>query len=284
VVTGANSGLGYETALQLAAHGAHVVLAVRDEGRGRQAAARITKAAPRAQLEVQLLDLADLASVRRGAAAIAASHEGIDILVNNAGIMAHPYARTVDGFEKQLATNHLGHFALTGLLMPSLLARPGARVVAVSSMVATAGSITFDDLHGERSYHPGRAYSQSKLANLLFALELDRRARAAGVDLISVAAHPGHAATNLFTYQGLWGASGAKPAVRARSLLRAATDQSVHGGQYVGPRGIRDTPTVVKLPQSARSHATAARLWEVSAELTGVGFQALTEGIHQKTP
>jgi NAD(P)-dependent dehydrogenase (short-subunit alcohol dehydrogenase family) len=276
VVTGANSGLGYETALQLAAHGAHVVIAVRDENRGRQACARIADAMPVAQLEVQVLDLADLASVRRFAAAYASGHDGLDILVNNAGIMAHPYGRTVDGFEKQLATNHLGHFALTGQLLPSLLSRPGARVVSVSSRLADSGWLNFDDLHGERGYDANVAYSQSKLANLLFALELDRRACAVGVDLISVAAHPGIAATNLFQYRGNWASHGGSPADGARHLLRAATDPTIRRGQYVGPRStVRGKPTVVKAPKQALDHATAARLWAVSEQLTGISYEAL---------
>src|SRR3954451_12678805 len=189
VVTGANSGIGFHAARELAAHGADVTLAVRDVARGEAASARMT-----GTVAVERLDLADLASVR----AFAARFEGpLDLLVNNAGVMAPPLRRTADGFELQLGTNHLGHFALTGVLLGALRARPGARVVTVSSNAHKAGRIDFDDLQGERRYRRWRAYGQSKLANLLFMFELDRRARDAGLDLVSVAAHPGYAATNL---------------------------------------------------------------------------------------
>src|SRR5207302_10025694 len=197
VVTGANSGLGRIVARELAARGANLVLACRDEAKGRSTAKEIKAARPAAKIQVAALDLADLSSVRSFSERFRAGHDRLDLLVNNAGIMAAPYARTADGFELQLGTNHLGHFALTGLLLGALGARPGARVVTVSSNKHKAGRIDFDDLQGERRYRRWRAYSQSKLANLLFMFELDRRAREAGLDLVSVAAHPGYAATNL---------------------------------------------------------------------------------------
>ena len=195
VVTGANSGIGLEAATSLAAHGAVVTLAVRDVDRGSAAADRIRAASPQAQVEVARLDLADLASVREFAAVWTAAHpDGLDVLVNNAGVMAIPRRETADGFEMQLGTNHLGHFALTGLLVGSL--RPAGRVVTVSSGAHRFGRMDFDDLQSE-SYQKWRVYGQSKLANILFALELHRRAEAAGADLRSIAVHPGYAATNL---------------------------------------------------------------------------------------
>ncbi|HWE63970.1 MAG TPA: oxidoreductase, partial [Chloroflexota bacterium] len=197
VITGANSGLGFHAALQLAQHGAGVVLACRDTGKAERAAAQIRSAAPGANVEVAELDLASLASVRHFATTFAGTRPGLDLLVNNAGVMALPYRRTADGFEMQLGTNHLGHFALTGLLLPSLLRRPGARVVTVSSNAAASGHMHFDDLQGEHGYKPWSAYGQSKLANLLFMRQLDRLLRARGLDLVSVGAHPGYAATNL---------------------------------------------------------------------------------------
>ena len=199
VVTGATSGLGEATAVELARHGAHVVLTARDAARGEQAAARVRAAAPDASVEVGALDLADLSSVRAFAAGVVdrQGREPLDLLVNNAGVMAVPARRTVDGFELQIATNHLGPFALTGLLLPALLRRPGARVVTVSSFVHRFGSLRLGDLMSEQSYDPWQAYYRSKLANLLFMRELGRRAEVAGVDLVSAAAHPGWARTNL---------------------------------------------------------------------------------------
>ena len=295
VVTGANSGLGFHTAGQLALHGAQVVLACRDTGKGADAARRIRARAPRAALEVVALDLADLASVRRFAQEYRAGHSGLDILVNNAGVMAIPQRRTADGFEMQFGTNHLGHFALTGLLLPALLARPGARVVNVSSSVALIGRINFDDLQGERRYNPWIAYAQSKLASLLFTFELNRRAHAQGLDLIAVAAHPGYASTNLqgvaprMTGNGLQArlnalgnALIAQPAGRgALPSLYAATTPDVHGGDYFGPDGflgIRGYPTRAKAPRQAHDEGAARRLWEVSEELTGVRYDALDGG------
>ncbi len=197
LVTGANSGLGFHTALQLAKRGARVLMATRDSTRGQRALEKLTGALPDAQVELVALDLADLSSVRNAAADLATRCDRLDILVNNAGIMATPYRHTLDGFELQFGTNHLGHYALTGLVLPLLLAAPAGRVVTVSSLAHGGGAIDFDNLQSERFYDPMRAYAQSKLANLLFAGELDRRAVAAGTHLISVAAHPGLAATKL---------------------------------------------------------------------------------------
>lgn len=292
VVTGANSGLGFHTALELARHGARVMLACRDEGRGADAVHRIRDRAPQARVEVGGLDLADLASVRRFAQAYGSVHDGLDVLVNNAGVMAVPYRLTVDGFEAQLGTNYLGHFALTGLLLPALLARPGARVVTVSSQMHRSGRIHFDDLHGERRYRKWSAYAQSKLADLLFAFEVARRAEAAHVALVSVAAHPGYAATNLqlagprlarnplaekgFTLANrLFGQPDAQGALPS---LYAATAPDVRGGEYFGPDGPfeqRGYPKRVGASKAARDERTAQRLWEVSERLTGVRYEAL---------
>jgi NAD(P)-dependent dehydrogenase (short-subunit alcohol dehydrogenase family) len=286
VVTGANSGLGFHTALELARHGAHVVLACRDASRGQAALERIRSVAPEAAVELDELDLADLASVRKFAGA---RGQTLDVLVNNAGVMAIPRRETADGFEMQLGTNHLGHFALTALLMPALLARPGARVVTVSSTVHRSGSIHFDDLMLERGYRPWKAYSQSKLANLLFAYELDRRARAAGRELASVAAHPGYAATNLQSVGprergsrlgvAVMRAANAvlaqSDAMGALPSLYAATAPAVEGGQYFGPGGIaqqRGYPKLVESNRASHDLDVARRLWEVSEELTGVRF------------
>jgi NAD(P)-dependent dehydrogenase (short-subunit alcohol dehydrogenase family) len=287
VVTGANSGIGYHTALELARRGARVVLAVRDPGRGRAALDRLTAEVPAAAAELGELDLADLASVR--AFATAYGPGGLDLLVNNAGVMAVPLGRTADGFETQLGVNHLGHYALTGLLLPRLLARPGARVVTVSSAMHRTGRIDFTDLNAEGGYRKWAAYSQSKLANLLFAQELQRRADGAGADLLSVAAHPGWAATNLqATGPRLSGSRFGERAVGvvnrlvaqsdaqgALPTLRAATDPEIRGGDYVGPSGpfeLRGRPRLVAMANAARDRAVARRLWEVSERLTGVRY------------
>ena len=289
VVTGANSGIGFHTALHLVAHGAQVVLACRDEGRGAEAARRIAEALPQAPVELQVLDLADLASIRRFAVAYGERQDGLDILVNNAGVMGGPRRPTTDGFEMHFGTNHLGHFALTGLLLPSLLARPGARVVTVSSQGAALARIDFANLQGERRYRWLAAYCQSKLANLLFAFELDRRARAANADLVSVVAHPGVATTNLLRdrhhlqdrflalFLRLFAPSAAQGALPS---LYAATVPAVRGSQYLGPGGffgMRGLPTQVKPPRQALDLDTAQRLWAVSEELTGVRYDALAQ-------
>ncbi len=290
IVTGANSGLGLQTALELARHGARTTLACRNVERGRAALERIRAAAPDADVAVCPLDLADLASVRAFARAYLDEHgDGLDILVNNAGIMALPYATTADGFEAQFGVNHLGHFALTGLLLPALLARPGARVVSVTSMVHWAGRIDFDDLDARRRYRRWAAYAQSKLADLVFAKELDRRARGR---LVSVAAHPGYAATNLqqagprmtgdrlgeIVY-GIGNRLFAQSAAAgAWPSLYAATAPGVEGGRCYGPRGLaqsRGAPRRVRTLPRADDPELGRRLWEVSVERTGVSYDAL---------
>ncbi len=292
VVTGANSGLGFHTALELARHGANVVMASRDATRAQGAVERVEAEVPGASAVVAIVDLADLASVRSFATTLLGDGHPIDVLVNNAGVMALPRRRTADGFEMQFGTNHLGHFALTGLLLPALLVRPGSRVVTVSSVVAQTGRIHFDDLQGERRYWRWAAYAQSKLANLLFAFELDRRAAAAGTGLMSVAAHPGFAATNLQAaasrtqghpiraHASALGAQllGQSAAAGALPLLYAATEPDVHGGDYYGPDGpgsLRGHPTMVAPPHRALDAELAARLWAASERLTGVTFDAI---------
>jgi NAD(P)-dependent dehydrogenase (short-subunit alcohol dehydrogenase family) len=281
VVTGANTGLGFETARVLAAHGASVVLAVRDIERGKRAAARIAGIAPGANVTVQPLDLTSLDSIRAAAAELRARHPRIDLLINNAGVMFPPRQTTRDGFELQLGTNHLGHFALTGLLLQQMLPVPGSRVVTVSSTAhRIRARINFDDLQSDRSYSRVAAYSQSKLANLMFTYELHRRLSGAGAT-IAVAAHPGLAATELtrntpaiaaFLYARLLSQT---PAMGALPTLRAATDPAVLGGQYYGPGGFfgaRGYPELAQPSRLSRDTATQRRLWTVSEELTGVTF------------
>jgi NAD(P)-dependent dehydrogenase (short-subunit alcohol dehydrogenase family) len=283
VVTGANTGLGFETARVLAARGASVVLAVRDTEKGKRAAAAIAGAAPGADVTVQRLDLASLDSIRAAASELRAQHRGIDLLINNAGVMFPPRQTTGDGFELQFGTNHLGHFALTGLLLEQMLPVPGSRVVTVTSLAHRIGArINFDDLQGERSYSPVAAYAQSKLANLMFTYELQRRLSGAGTT-IAVAAHPGLANTELARYTPAITAffyarvMSQQAAMGALPTLRAATDPGVLGGQYYGPGGFFGTRGYPKLATSSRqSHDTAIqrRLWTVSEELTGVTFPA----------
>src|SRR5712671_2828536 len=280
VVTGANTGLGFETARVLAARGASVVLAVRDTEKGKAAAARIAGTAPGATVTVQPLDLTSLDSVRAAAAELRARHPRIDVLVNNAGVMLTPRQATRDGFELQFGTNHLGHFALTGLLLEQMLPVPGSRVVTLSSLAhRVRARINFDDLQGERSYSRVGAYSQSKLANLMFTYELQRRLSGAGTT-IAVAAHPGLAATELARYTPAASAALArlisqKPAMGALPVLRAATDPGVLGGQYYGPGrllGTRGYPEPARSSGQSRDTALQRRLWTASEELTGVTF------------
>lgn len=292
IITGANSGIGYEAARMLAAKGATVALACRDQAKGQAAMDAIRAAHPSASLALMPLDLADLGSVRAFAEAARAAYPRIDILCNNAGIMAIPRRTTADGFEMQFGTNHLGHFALTGLLLDRILAAPGARVVTVSSNAHKFGSMRFDDVQSERRYRKWLVYSQSKLANLLFAFELQRRFEAVGANAISVACHPGYAATNL---QGVGPRmQGSALATRVMDLanrllaqpaamgalptLYAATAPDVRGGDYIGPSGFAEQAGYPKkVRATARAHDPTAqrRLWEMSEQLTGVRYGAL---------
>jgi NAD(P)-dependent dehydrogenase (short-subunit alcohol dehydrogenase family) len=286
VVTGANSGLGLVCARELARAGASVVLACRSAERGAAAVETISQAVPGAQLELASLDLGSLASVEAFAERFRSTHDGFELLLNNAGVMAPPRRVTADGFELQFGTNLLGHFALTGRLLGALEGRADARVVTLSSIAHRTGRIDFDDLQSERHYSRWRAYGQSKLADLLFALELDRRLRAAGSAVKSLAAHPGYAATNLQSaavptldrlVMVVTNALLAQSADRgALPSLYAATEPGLEGGLYIGPGGpgeFRGYPRPASPNRAARDEAVAARLWTVSEELTGVRFE-----------
>jgi NAD(P)-dependent dehydrogenase (short-subunit alcohol dehydrogenase family) len=285
VVTGANSGLGLAAARALAAAGAEVTMACRNLEKAAAAADSIRAAEPGAEVTVESLDLSSLDSVRDFATRYGASHDSLDLLLNNAGVMAPPRRETADGFELQLGTNHLGHFALAGLLLPLMQDREEARVVTVSSTAHKFGRINFDNLQGEQRYFRWAAYGQSKLANVLFARELDRRLREADSGVKSLAAHPGYSATNL---------QSAAPPLLDRAVmvvtnhllaqsaemgalpeLYAATRPHLEGGLFIGPDGWeeqRGYPKVVAPVRAGRDAATAARLWEVSEELTGVAY------------
>jgi len=285
VVTGGSSGLGVVTARELARKGARVVLAVRSTSKGETVAQQIRSAAPDAQVEVRELDLASLASVRAFTEKLNAAEPTLDLLVNNAGIMMTPPQKTADGFEMQLGTNHLGHFALTGLLLEALGRASASRVVTVSSIEHKPGHVHFDDLQLERGYAPRKAYQQSKMANAVFAIELDRRLRAAGSPILSVIAHPGYSATNLQSTGPTGAAAFAmkisnavvaqKPERGALPQLYAATAPGVEGGQFFGPSGfqeMRGDVTEVQAVPEAHDPEIGRRLWAVSEELTGVSF------------
>jgi NAD(P)-dependent dehydrogenase (short-subunit alcohol dehydrogenase family) len=285
VVTGANSGLGLVTARELARAGAHVVIACRDLGKGSTARATILADVPAASLEVRRLDLADLASVRSFASELSGAVDRVDLLINNAGVMAPPRRETADGFESQFGTNHLGHFALTGLLLERLLASPAPRVVTLSSGAHRMGWMKWDDLQRERHYNSWLAYGQSKLSNLLFCFECQRRATAAGAELLSVAAHPGYSATNLqFAGPRSWERAlmrvtnllvAQSASMGALPTLYAATCADLPGGSFVGPDGVgemRGHPHVVGAAGRAYDEDSARRLWEVSEQLTGVSY------------
>ncbi|MEU6944614.1 oxidoreductase [Streptomyces sp. NPDC046316] len=285
VVTGANSGLGLATSRALAHRGGHVILAVRDEARGRRAAAEITAGHPGARLDVRRLDLADLDSVRAFAERLHAEHARVDLLVNNAGVMAPPRTLSAQGHELQFAVNHLGHFALTGLLLDLLAAGDDPRVVTVSSLNHRKGRLRFDDLDGERGYAPMPFYDQSKFANAVFGHELHRRLTAAGSPVRSLLAHPGYSATHLQTgapvamvrvlFGHLLKPFAQAPDRGALPQLYAATAPGMEGGQFFGPDGrgeLRGGPSLVPLSPEAADPATGRRLWEVSERLTDVRF------------
>jgi NAD(P)-dependent dehydrogenase (short-subunit alcohol dehydrogenase family) len=280
IITGANSGIGYESAVAFARKGARVVMACRNLEKAERARRDLLKATPGADVEIMALDLGSLKSVHSFAESFNANYGQLDILMNNAGIMAPPYGKTVDGFETQFGTNHLGHFALTGLLIPKLLETPHSRVVTVSSGVYLNAHIDFNDLQSEKRYNPWAAYSQSKLANILFMRELQHKLDAARAGVMSVASHPGWAATNLQAsdnrLQHLFMQTGnflmAQSAERgAVSQLYAATAPNVHGGEFYGPRLMLWGDVVrVELNVQGKDLAKATRLWHVSEQLTGV--------------
>ena len=291
IVTGATGGLGYETARMLATHGADVTIAARNAQKGERALARLSQLNPAGAVRFELLDLGNLQSIADFAARIRDRHDHIDLLVNNAGVMTPPTRKTTsDGFELQFGTNHLGHFALTGQVLPLLLAARTPRVVTLSSVAAHLGRIDFDDLQAERRYRPTAAYGQSKLANLLFARELQRRSDAQGWNILSASAHPGYARTDLIAngpgeMRGMLGvinsvlaryashdaASGALPTVLA------ATGSAVQKRDYYGPDGLMEMKGAARparLPRRAKDDAVARRLWDVSEKLTGVTYAA----------
>ncbi|TVQ92208.1 MAG: SDR family NAD(P)-dependent oxidoreductase [Deltaproteobacteria bacterium] len=288
LITGANSGIGLEAVRPLAAQGARILMACRNLEKAARAKASVLEQSPSADLQIVPLDLSDLDSVRRCVDEAAERVDHLDVLINNAGIMAIPRRETAQGFEMQLGTNHLGHFALTGLLLP-LLRSQGQRVVTISSQAHRMGSMHFDDLQLARGYGEWKAYGQSKLANLLFAFELERRFRAAELGLISVAAHPGYADTDLQHVgprvkgsklmdraMGFFNRNVAQSAADgALPTLRAAVDPDVQGGDYYGPSGIMEVagpPVRVGASTKARDGELAARLWTMSEELTGVSY------------
>lgn len=284
VVTGANSGIGFEVAVVLAQRGAGTVLACRDTGKAQAAAARLAAAAPGAKVSVVPLDLASLDSVRAAAGQILATCERLDLLINNAGVMWPQYAKTADGFELQFGTNHLGHFAFTGLLLTAMLAVPGSRVVTVSSNGHRMGRIDFADLQSERRYRRTAAYAQSKLANLMFTYELQRRLAAASAPVAALAAHPGVSVTELTrhlprvlqsAYPAVGGLFTQSAAMGALPVLRAATDPAARGGEYYGPGGwaqLTGHPVRVSSTAKSRDEAAQRRLWDESERLTGVTY------------
>jgi NAD(P)-dependent dehydrogenase (short-subunit alcohol dehydrogenase family) len=288
VVTGANSGLGLETAAALAAHGALVVMASRNTDRLQAAMSEVRRRHRDAEVKPVILDLASLASVRAAASSILGTHPKLDLLVDNAGVMAIPRAETADGFEMQFGTNYLGHFALTGLLLPAMLGTPGSRIVVVTSQVRRVGRVDFDDLHGRKRYGRWKAYAQSKFADLIFTVELGRRLRAARAETIAVAAHPGYAATNLQsgtswfqnTYYSIGNTLFAQPAYAgAWPSLYAATAAGVHDAELYGPGqagGIRGYPKRDRVESRALDPDVGRRLWEVSVEATGIHYDAIS--------
>ena len=284
VITGGNSGIGFEAARVLAEQGARLFLGCRDQGKAHDAVLRIRATAPGAEVRVVPMDLASLRSVRAAAAQIRSGCEGIDLLINNAGVMMPPYGVTADGFELQLGINHLGHFALTGLLLDRLAGLPGARVVTVSSNSHQAGRINFDDLQSRRDYKRIAGYGQSKLANLMFTYELQRRLAAAGSPAIAAAAHPGLTRTDLARYLSRVMTAyyvlverplAQSAAMGALGTLRAATDPAVRGGDYYGPvrwRGERGYPQRISSSERSHDEGDQRRLWQESERLTGVRY------------
>ncbi len=280
IVTGANAGLGYETAFALASAGAEVVLATRDQLRGERAAGRIRATRPQAKVERLELDLSRLDSVAEFVEAFGADHDRLDILVNNAGVMHPPANKTAEGFELQFGVNHLGHHALTGRLLPLLSRAEDPRIVTVSSIAHRGAKIDFDNLRMEKGYNPYREYGQSKLANLVFARELDRRLRAAQSPIRSIAAHPGVSATDLSRYFPRLVASLAKgvsmsPAKGALSQIYACVED-VQGGAYIGPDGFKEIwgwPHHAEVDAAARVDGLGPRLFDVSEQATGVRFE-----------
>jgi NAD(P)-dependent dehydrogenase (short-subunit alcohol dehydrogenase family) len=292
IITGANGGLGFEAARALARRSATIVMACRDLEKGRDAEAKIRAETPSARLELLQLDVGNLTSVQDFAALIRARESKLHVLLNNAGVMAIPHELTVDGFERQLGTNHFGHFALTGLLLDRLLATPGSRVVNVASQASALAKMRWDDLDGKKSFHPWAAYGQSKLANLLFTFELARRLSELRLDVRSIACHPGYAATNLqFVGPALSGSTLARRVMTvgnrflaqsaqhgALPLLYASVDPDAQSGDYIGPSGFggfRGLPGKCTAVRAAYDPAAMKKLWDISVARTGVDYAAL---------
>ena len=288
IVTGANIGLGFETAKALASAGAHVVMACRNVVKANDAKSNILQAVSNASLEVRQLDVSDLDSVRQFAAGINTDFKAIDLLINNAGVMACPQQKSAQGFELQLATNHLGHFALTGLLLEKLEAAPAARVVALASVAHLGGRFNWQDLNNGKGYKSFPVYCQSKLANLVFAIEMDRRLKAANSSVTATAAHPGMSDTNL-AYAGPAATQNiiGKGVVKvvgsflntaeqgAQPTLMAATADFVVGGDYFGPQGFREykgKPGPAKMSRRAQNSDNGAKLWAESEKMTGIAY------------
>lgn len=287
IVTGANSGLGYATAQLLAARNATVIMACRNLQKAEEARERILKDVPYAALQVMHLDLGSLDSVRAFSEAFRSQYNQLHLLINNAGVMVPPFGKTKDGFELQFGINHLGHFALTGQLLPVLNATPNARIVTVSSAAHNFGKIEFDNLNAEKGYMKWPAYGRSKLANLLFSYELQRRLEQAGATTLALAAHPGWTATNLQKHTGLTQFLNRffamTPEQGALPTLYAATASGAQGGAYYGPDGIWEMnghPTRVKSNDQSYDREVAARLWEVSETMTDVRFQLEAEEVY----
>jgi NAD(P)-dependent dehydrogenase (short-subunit alcohol dehydrogenase family) len=285
VITGANSGLGYETALALAQKNVEVIMACRDMRKAEEAKAKIIQLHPAAKVKPMKLDLSRLREVREFSDQIQKNYQNLDLLINNAGIMMSPYKVTEDGFENQLATNYIGHFALTGMLLPLLTVTPGSRIVTLSSLSYKWAEIQFDDFHARKGYSRRKAYGQSKRACLIFAFELQRRLSAAGFDTLSVAAHPGLSKTNLDQYfpalirplGSLFLQSAKKGAL---PILYAALDQGIKGGEFIGPDGfqqMRGYPTRVEADAYSYDREIAQRLWKASEEM--VKFHYLSKEV-----
>ncbi|WP_338449860.1 oxidoreductase [Niallia oryzisoli] len=284
IITGANSGIGLEAAKDLALRGARVIMAVRNEAKGAAAREIILQEQPQANVEIRRIDLADLASIRTFAEKIKSELNSLDLLINNAGVMMPPHSKTKDGFELQFGSNHLGHFALTGQLLPLLKNTPGSRVVTISSLAHKGAKILFDNLDGSKGYKKFQFYGQSKLANLMFAKELDKRLKENRLEAISLACHPGISSTNLFKFgkkdapnflKSFAGRLLQPASMGALPTIYAATSPSLKGGEYIGPDGksrrkgypALDTPHPV-----ANDEDVIKNLWEVSEKLTGVVF------------
>lgn len=284
IVTGSNTGIGYETALELARKGAHVVLACRSRAKGEEAVHRIESTNLSGTVELILLDLGSLDSIHGFSEAFNSGHERLDLLINNAGVMVPPFGTTAEGFESQIGVNYIGHFVLTGLLIDKLIATAGSRIVTLSSLAHRNGKIDFNTFTGEQlhdgaDYKPMTAYMQSKLADLMFAIELQYRLREAGSGTISLAAHPGFTATDLQRHSGLWdrlvGLYSNSPPQGALPTLYAATALHAEPGGYYGPDGFyeaRGYPAPSKVMQKARERQVARRLWSYAEEATGVRF------------